>query len=277
MQQRAADANSGPQATRKILQRLGFDAAAKQDRPFIAEDFVFKTSDYASARELRNVHEEVVLEETPLALFRQIHLEHTERPSTSLRLRLGLCWNGFPNAMTLLARFPQSFQRAIPPGAIVNAAEQYGTGDFGLAWAWSGEGEPDILAFVTNNVLVTIEGHDARAVVLALARELAEVLGNLRTGPAYAEEPEGLFADVRRRVGEVARLRPGERLDLGVLPEDGSTLFFLTSVGAVNRSPERTDSWYYRAGAERGRQGVILFRVGNGILPVMERFTVEIT
>ncbi len=277
MQQRAADANSGPQALREILERLGFDAAAKQDRPYIAEDFVFETSDHASARELRNVHEQVVLDETPLVLIRQIHLEHSERRHSSLRLRFGLCWNGFRDAMSLLARFPLSFQRAIPPDAIVNAAERYGTGDFGLAWAWSGEGDPDILAFVRNNVLVTIEGHDAAAVVLPLARELDEALRGLRTGDAYGEEPSGLFAEVRRRVGEVARLRPGERLELGVLPEEGATLFFLTSVGAVNRTPERENAWHYRAGAEKGRQEVILFRVGRGILPVMERFTVEIT
>jgi hypothetical protein len=44
----------------------------------------------------------------------------------------------------------------------------------------------------------------------------------------------------------------------------------------VNRAPERTDSWYYRAGAEKGRQDVVLLRVGKGILPIKERLTVEI-
>lgn len=272
-----ADGNSGQGALRDILNRFGFDAVSKQERPYIAEDFFFDTSDYASARDLRNVHEEVMLEETPLALIRQIHLEHIADAHTSLRLSLALCWNGFRDAMTLLAQFPQRFQRAIPPGAIVNAAEQYGIGDFGLAWSWSGDGEPDCLVFVSNNLLVTIEGHDAAAVVRALARELADALRKLRTGGVYAAQPTGILAEIRRRAGDIPRLRPGEVLDLGVLAEDGSHLFFLTSSGGVNRSPDRKDSWYYRAGADRGRQQVTLFRVGKGILPVMERLTVEVT
>lgn len=259
----------------EILDRLGFAAVSKQDRPSVAEDFVFQASDVRSASELRIVHEEVMLDETPLALVRLIHLEHSARPHTSLRLRLILCWNGFRDALTLLARFSQSFQRAIP-AAVVNTAEQYGTGDFGVAWAWSGQGEPDVLAFVKNNVFVSIEGHDAAAVVRPLARELAEALGRLRTGGAYGDVAVEQLADVRRRAGDAPRVPSGGRLDLGVLPEDGSTFFFLTTSGSVNRSQERNGAWYYRAGAERGPQTVTLFRVGKGILPVRDRLTVEV-
>jgi hypothetical protein len=261
---------------REILDRLGFEAISREDRPYLAEDFVFQPSDYASGRELRNVHEDLVLEESPLALFRQVHLQHAARAHTSLRLRLALCWNGFRDALSLLANYSQSFQRAIPEKGVVNAAEKYGTGDFGLAWAWSGDGEPDVLAFVKNNVFVGIEGHDAAALVRPLARELADALGKLRTGGTYGEERTGLLADVRRRSGEVPSLPPGGRLDLGVLPADDSTLFFVTSSGSVNRSPHETDSWYYRAGAAKGRQEIILFRVGKGILPIRERLTVEV-
>jgi hypothetical protein len=261
---------------REILDRLGFDAISREDRPYIAEDFVFQPSDYASGRELRNVHEDLVLEESPLALFRQVHLQHAARAHTSLRLRLALCWNGFRDALSLLANYSQSFQRAIPEKGVVNAAEKYGTGDFGLAWAWSGDGEPDVLAFVKNNVFVGIEGHDAAALVRPLARELADALGKLRTGGTYGEERTGLLADVRRRSGEVPSLPPGGRLDLGVLPADDSTLFFVTSSGSVNRSPQEKDSWYYRAGAAKGRQEIVLFRLGKGILPIRERLTVEV-
>lgn len=261
---------------REILDRLGFEAISREDRPYLAEDFVFQPSDYASGRELRNVHEDLVLEESPLALFRQVHLQHAARAHTSLRLRLALCWNGFRDALSLLANYSQSFQRAIPEKGVVNAAEKYGTGDFGLAWAWSGDGEPDVLAFVKNNVFVGIEGHDAAALVRPLARELADALGKLRTGGTYGEERTGLLADVRRRSGEVPSLPPGGRLDLGVLPADDSTLFFVTSSGSVNRSPQEKDSWYYRAGAAKGRQEIVLFRLGKGILPIRERLTVEV-
>lgn len=262
---------------RQILERLGFDAVSKQDRPYITEDFVFEPSDYAAAQDLRAVHDEVRLEETPLTVVRQIHLEHAERPHTSLMLRLGLCWDGFRDALNLLAVFSQSFQRAVPAAAVVNAAERYGTGDFGLAWPWSGEGDPDVLVFVSNNVFVAMEGHDAGTVVLPLARELADALAKLATGGAYDEEPEGLLAGARRQTEGPPRLRPGERLDLGAFPEDDETLFFLTSDGSVNREPDRPTFRYYRAGAQKGRQEIILFRLGKGILPVMERLTVEIS
>jgi hypothetical protein len=134
----------------KILDRLGFDRISTEDRPYIAEDFVFQASDYVSGRELRSVHEDVALEETPLAFCRQVHLQHEAQSHTALKLRFALCWNGFRDALGLLANYSQSFQRAIPEAAVANAAEKHGTGDFGLAWAWSGEGEPDILAFVKN-------------------------------------------------------------------------------------------------------------------------------
>ena len=51
--------------TAEILGRLGFDAASKQERPYIAEDFVFDAARFPSARTLRVVHEAVMLEETP--------------------------------------------------------------------------------------------------------------------------------------------------------------------------------------------------------------------
>jgi hypothetical protein len=101
--------------TAEVLGRLGFDAASKQDCPYIVEDFVFDAARFPSARALRVVHEEVMLEETPLALVREIHLQPPERGHAAIRLSLLLCWNGFPDAMRLLARFPSRFQRAFPP------------------------------------------------------------------------------------------------------------------------------------------------------------------
>lgn len=260
----------------EILDRFGFATLLNQERPFIAEDFVFLASRFPSASELRSVHEEVMLDETPLAVVRLIHLEHGSRPHTSARLRLALCWHGFRDALTLLARFSQAFQRAIPLESVVNAANQYGAGDFGIAWAWSGRDGPDIGAFVKNNVFVTIEGHDAADVVAPMARELAAAIGRLRSGGEYVDAAMEQFTDLRRRVGDVPRVASGDRLDLGVLPRNGSTIFFLTTEGSVNRSPEREDTWYYRAGALRGRQTITIFRVGNGILPLRDRLSVEV-
>ena len=259
-----------------VLNRLGFATISGQQRPLIAEDFVFQPAALPAVSQFQVVHQEVTLDETPVALIRLIHLEHRTRPHTSLQLRLVLCWNGFRDALTMLARFAQAFQRAVPPDAVVNAAERFGAGDFGVAWAWSGAGEPDIAAFVKNNVFVSVEGHDAAGTVTALARELSDALGRLRTGGEYADRPLEQFAEFRRRAGDLPRLAPGERLDIGVLPKNGSTFFFLTTDGSVNRSPDGQDAWYYRAGAQRGRQTITVFRIGNGILPVRDRLTVEV-
>jgi len=260
----------------KILDQLGFDRISKEDRPYITEDFVFQPSDYPSGRELRTVHAEVALEETPLALCRQFHLQLESKTHTALKLRLALCWNGFHDALKLLSYYAQSFQRGIPGAAVVNAAERHATGDFGFAWAWSGEGEPDIFAFVKNNIFVGVEGHDAAAFVRPLARELAEALGKLRTGGPYTDERSGFLAEAHHRLGDLPRVPSGGRLELGVLPQEGWTFFFLTSSGSINRSSENKDSWYYRAGAQKGRQEVTLFRIGRGIIPIRERLTLEV-
>jgi len=260
-----------------LLDRLGLTRLASEARPFVAEDFVFDPSAIAATKDTLIVHEELFLEETPLALLRQIDLQHGARLHTSVRLRLALCWNGFGDALALLARFPNSFQRAFSPDALVNTAERYQIGDVGMAWAWSGEGEPDVLAFVRNNVYASLVGHDAVAVVRTAARELDEALRRLRTGGPYADVSTGILAEARRRAGEVPRVPPGGRLELGAIPlATAEKLFFLTTSGSVNRAPEQPESWYYRAGAERGPQEIIVFRVGRGILPVRERLAVEI-
>ncbi len=260
----------------EILKRLGLDAAAKQSRPLLAEDYVFLPSDHESSRDLTLAHEEVFLDETPLAVVRQIHLQHPSRPHTSIRLHLALCWNGFRDGLTLVSRLSQSFQRQIPAEAVVNPTETYGIGDFGVAWPWSGKGDPDVIAFVRNNAVASFEAHDAAATVVPLARDIDGALRKLRTTDRYGEETAGVLDEVRKRAGKVPRLPAGGRLDLGVLTGGRDSLFFLTTSGSVNRFPDRAEAWYYRAGAAKGRQEITLFRVGKGILPVMERLSVEV-
>jgi hypothetical protein len=259
------------------IDQPGVGRTADKDRPFVAEDFVFDPTAFTATRGLTVVHEEVYLEETPLAVLREIHLQHGARAHAAVTLRLALCWNGFRDALTLLERFPSSFQRARPANAVVNIAERYGIGDAGIAWAWSGTGEADVLAFVRNNVYASFIGHDAAEVVRPAARELDEALRRLRTSGPYADGPTGAFDEVRRRVLDVARVASGMRLDLGAVPTDPNTrVFFLSTSGAVNRAPERPQQWYYRAGAGKGRHEIVAYRVGQGILPVRERLAVEV-
>jgi len=260
-----------------VLDRLGLSRRANETRPFLAEDFVFDPSSFAATKETAIVHEEVLLEETPLAVLRHIHLQHSERLHVSLGLRLALCWNGFSDALTLLARFPNSFQRAFSPDAIVNIADRDGIGDVGVAWAWSGQGEPDVVAFVRNNVYASLVGHDAASIVRPAAKEVDDALRRLRTSGPYRDEPAGAFADVRRRNGEAPRVPAGGRLELGTVADESvEHLFFLTSSGSVNRSADDPRRWYYRSGREKGRHEIVLFRVGPGILPVRERLALEV-
>lgn len=259
---------------KELLHRLGYRQAAEQERPLAAENFIFDPASFASAKVLVVVHEVAHFEESPLSAVRTFHLEHKTRPHTTVQLGMTLCWNGFRDALTLLGRFAGAFQRPVPSEAAFNTAVEQQTGDFGVAWPWSGRGEPDVLAFVRNNILVTFQGHDAGKAIVDLAKEIDGALKGLRATDRYTEVVEGVFAEVRRREGEVPRIPAEGRLELGVLPS--GMMFFLTTAGSVNRAPERLDSWYYRAGTQKGRYEVTLFRLDGGILPVKERLTLEV-
>jgi hypothetical protein len=261
-----------------LLKRLGLDQLASQSRPVIAENFVFVASAFPAAKVFDIVYKEVGFEETPTAVARKIFLQNKERKHTSIELQLTLCWSGFADAVRLLSDVPFAFERAVPLQAIVNTVERYQLGDAGVAWPWSGSGEPDVLAFVRNNILVTQLGHDAGALLVPLAREIDTSLRGLKTALHYEDGPSGAFDEVRKRSGEIPKVESGARLDFGALPSGKETHhFFFTADGSVNRSSERPDAWYYRAGARRGRQEIILFKLDAGILPVRERLIVEVT
>jgi hypothetical protein len=260
---------------KEILARLGYDGMSREQRPLLDEDFVFAASGFPSVAIFRVVHLELHFEEKPLAVVRDTYLQNGENRHSSLQLTLGLAWNGFPDALKLAARFASSYQRAIPETAVLNTAVEYTIGDFGIAWAWEGKGQPDVIAFVRNNVFVGIQGHDAGEYMLALARALDQKLSSLKTTLSYEEDGAGLMAEVRRRLGDVPTVPAGGRLDLGV-PLFQKAAFFLTSSGSVNRDPGKPSLWYFRAGVETGRQEITLFTVGDGILPSKESLIVEV-
>jgi hypothetical protein len=257
-----------------VLKQFGFEEARRRQRPLLAAEYVFKAS-FPAAQAFKTVFERVFLEETPLSVVREIHLQHVDKLHTSAKLTLALCWEGFAGAMTLLERFVNGFQRSLPPAQVWNAVTQNETGDFGVAWAWEKSSrEPDVMAFVRFNVLVAATGHDAEPGFLpALANQIDRELRGSATTESYADTKQGLLS----RPG-APQIRQGGRLDLVEFDAEkqGESLFFLTSSGSVNRDPQSPQKWYYRAGGQRGRQEITLFRVGRGILPVRERLTVEV-
>jgi len=263
----------------EVLRKFGFEEARKQQRPLLARDYVF-TPGFPQAQPFKTVYERVFLEETPLAVVREIHLQHAENLHASAKLTLALCEEGFAGAMTLLERFTRSFQRAIPNEFVQKISPS--VGDFGVAWAWErpkgAEVIPDVIAFVRYNVFVGLTGHDTPPLFMpAVPNQIDGELRNLPTTESYADQQEGLLASLRGRAEGAPKLPVGGRLDLGEFaPSESASFFFLTSSGSVNRDPRAPQKWYYRAGGEKGAQEITLYRVGRGILPVRERLKVEV-
>ena len=262
---------------RDVLRRLGYDELLRQERPRLGEDYVFDSRVIAAATELRVDHENVFLEETPLSLVRQIHLQHGSKPHTSLQLTLALCWNGFREALTLLSRFAESFERRIPEENVVNTAQAHRIGEFGVAWAWSEKGGPDILGFVRKNILVGVRGHDAGELIIPLAKEVDAALSSGKPTEQYGDTPHPLFTELRKREGEIPQVPATGKLSLGKPLSGQIRFFFLTSGGSVNREGDTPQSWYYRAGTQKGRQEITLFWVDAGILPKRDRLSVDVT
>jgi hypothetical protein len=261
---------------KEFLKRLGYDELLKQERPLLGEDYIFDPTQIAAAKEFKAIHENVFLEESSIALVRQIHLQHASKPHSSLHVTLTLCWNGFQDALTALTRFAGSFERGVPAESVVSTVRTYEVGDFGVAWAWSGKGDPDILAVVRSNVFLGIRSHDAGEVTVSLARAVDTALRNRKATEAYSDTSSGLFAELKKRGGETLKVPSTGKLLLGTLPEGDAKFFFLTSSGSVNRDADKPETWYYRAGTKTGPQVIRLYWVDAGILPKRDALIVEV-
>lgn len=248
----------------------------KGSKLLLAEDWVFQVADYAALSDLAVVHQELSLCEAPLAVLRRISLAHPRRSSVTVQLDVALSLKNASDALDLLFAFANSFERPIPVKQVRNTADVNEVGDFGLAWSWSEENGADVVAFVRHNALVMLQGHHAEDRLLAGAHQIDTVLRLLKTVDAYEASQDGFFSQVRRELNQVPTIPTRGRLALGSALGATERYFFLTDQGSVNRSPESADGWYYRAGTRAGRREVRLFRVGPGILPKMERLSVDV-
>lgn len=261
---------------KELFTRLGYDELMEQERPLLGENYVFDPASLTATKGLTAVHESVFLRENPLALVRQIHLQNASKPHTSLNLTLALCWNGFRDALALLFRFAGSFERAVPMESVVSTTVAHQIGDFGVAWNWSGKGDPDILVFVRNNALLGIRAHDGGQIPVLLGREVDTALRTHKTEDKYRDTAHGLFTELKGREGEIPKVPSTGKLPLGILPEGEIKFFFLTSSGSVNRETDRMQSWYYRAGTQKERQEITLYWVDAGILPKRDRLILDV-
>jgi hypothetical protein len=258
-----------------LKKKFGFEEQLKTPLPLLGEDFVFKVEEYSSLKGFEHVHQEVSLVEQPLGLERTVFLSHVEEKQTTLQLHIILCWNGYKDALELLYKFPESFQRAVPVESVSETAKEYQIGSTGFGWSWEGSKKPEMLSFVRNNVFISVQGSCGSGdVILSFAKEIDDRLAKQKTQDEYPEAKEGLFSREKRE--ETLAVSPGGRIDIGTFPPGEKSVFFLTTAGSVNRDADNPDLWYYRAGMEKGKQEVTLFWVEAGVLPRKERLIIEV-
>jgi hypothetical protein len=254
-----------------LRERFAFDDLRKVTHPRLAQDFVFSPHILGGAPPMTVRHQEVGFLEARLVVTRRVFLESSDGGALDVALALG--WNGFADAVAVLFGHAEAFQRELPLDAVVETADALDIGQFGLAWPWSGEGQPDVLGFVRHNVSVFIQASGGTAV--APGRAIDAVLRELATTDDYTPSSEGPLAHALG-TEKTRSVSAGRRLDLGRFPASESH-FFLADGGSVNRDPDAPEAYYFRAGLEAGPRTITLFSVGDGILPRMETFVVEVT
>lgn len=252
-----------------LRSRFLYDELTELSRPLLGENFILEEADLPSLRPYRLVHQEVSFRQTPLAIVRRLHFLAKEKSRTSFRIRLTLCLNGFQDALEHLFFFAEEFERPISLDAVIDTAENYELGDFGIAWAWQ-KGESDIVAFVRNNVFIAIQGIAAKASIVKVAQEIDKFLSQLRTVDKYFEEKESIFFEIRSKQKMPIEIPAGETLAIGTIPKVEKGIgftFFLTTSGSMNRNIANPNMWYYRAGMDKGQHTITLLYGDAGVLP----------
>lgn len=256
-----------------LRERFDFKRLSEEARGLLASDFAFEPSGLSTLGAYGAVAQTVDLIESPLAILRHVDLSHRDKAHRTIEVDLVLCIEGRPDALERLAWAVESFQREIPEEAITRVD---GLKDFGVGWAWD-RGKPDhMVAFVRNNLVVTLFSHEPEDMG-PVARELDAALPQ-PTVDSYSPSAGRVLERVRKGAGggEV-RVQAGSRLELGepaIAPED--SVFFLATGGSINRDPSRVKERYFRAGLEKGKFRITAFHVGRGLVPVVETLDVEI-
>ena len=254
-----------------LRDRFEFQRLISEKRPLIGGDSVLDPKMLPLLEAYEVEAESVRLLESPLAVQRRVDLRSRDDRHKAIQLDTVLCLLSHSDAVERLFWAIESFQRDIPENSI---AAHEGLGDFGVAWAWEEDEAPNMVAFVRNNLVVTLYAHHAEA-MLPAAIELISMLPE-ETIDAYPEAEPRVLKATRDRGGGAIEVEAGARLEIGEPPADGETLFFLSTGGSVNRDARAPEARYYRAGLEKGRYEITAIRVGAGLVPAIERLEIEI-
>lgn len=254
-----------------LRDRFDFKRLINETRPLMARDFILDPGKLPSLESYEVEAESVRLLESPLAVQRHVDLRNKEDPHKTIELDMVLCLSGHSDAVERMFWAIENFQREVSEDLI---SVHEGLGDFGVAWAWEANEVPNMVAFVINNMVVTLYAHFGDAMVPA-GIELSSMLPK-ETIDAYPDAEPRVFKAVRDTGGGAIEVDAGARLEIGEPPSDGETLFFLATGGAVNRDANAPEVRYYRAGLEKGHYEITVIRVGSGVVPAIERLEIEI-
>jgi hypothetical protein len=267
-------------ASSPLRVRFSYDKIKQLSRPLLGENFVLERVKISSLQMGKLLRQEVALRRNPLAIIKRYYYDVFKGSRrTSLILLFALCIDGFADAIELLFSFAEDFERPLPMDEVIETAENYKLGDFGLAWAWLKK-EPEIVSFVRNNVFVVIQAQAGENSLLNIAQEIDGHLNRLSTTDRYVEEKDGIFSQIKRRTDGVVKVKVGEKVTIGSFPKIKKGVgftFFLTTSGSMNREIAKPEEWYYRAGMEKGKYKITLLHADIGILPKKEQLDVVIT
>ena len=249
-----------------LMLRERFGPKGPAPRRLLNEDFEFSAERYPSIQKLAIKRDELDMLEKPLAVTRRYVLS---QGFVGYQLEFALCLTGPEAAVDLLFERASAFQREPRTAAVINLPEAERIGEVGVAWRWSEHEAEGVLGFVRHNVLVFMQGE--YGALLNQARELDTELSRRQTTTEYSDRGGALLE--MPAAGRELSVEPGARLDLGAVSSD-ARYFFVASGGSVNRDAASPDRYYYRAGLVKGIYGIVVYRVGRGLLP--DRQTLQI-
>ncbi len=247
---------------KNLRDQFDFDNLLELSPPLIGEDYEFKIQNIpALVDKYEILHDEISFVENSSILTRGYYIGEHRKKQTILKFNLVFCWTGFKQALNYLFDFCESFQRPIPISTVFSITKKHKIGAFGLSWSWDNE---DIICAVRNNVVFTLKVSEARLGIdtaLGIDRGLSE----LRTTSEYREEEDSSLSSIKKKI-EGSSIPAGGSITLGDFPTEDINYFFVTTSGSMNLIPASNNTWYYRAGLEKGNQKLTLFYVGSGIL-----------
>lgn len=260
-----------------IISRLSLGKFLQEKRPLINENYVFRPDRYPIIEKFDIVHDEVRFINKPLVFVRDYHLIKRDYEISTLKINFHLCWDGFADAIKLMAGFAESFSREPELLRIESPSDEDidRVGDMAFLLSWDSTQFIDVIVFVRNNVMITIQQQNIQN-VRNIALELDKSIQKLNQTDKYSESEPITFQEIKKEHGEIAKITSGSYIVFKNPDPEKRHLFFHTTKGSINSDPNNRGVYYYRAGAPSKEEVITVYQMDEGLLPKMERLTLEI-